>query len=89
MAYLADQGTEVPPSATLPELGALVERYFAVDAGPFVRAATVARFGKPAEAAVALVRARRELRRIRRDLRQRLGLTSRVRGAVSLRSLAV
>ena len=34
MAYLADQGMEVPPSATLGELGELVERYFAVDAGP-------------------------------------------------------
>ena len=89
MAYLADQGVDVPPSATLAELGELVDRYFAVDAGPFVRAATVARFGRPAEAASALARARRELRRVRRDMRQRINFTSRVRGAVSLRSLAV
>jgi protein-glutamine gamma-glutamyltransferase len=89
MAYLADQGMDVPESATLPELGELVERYFAVDAGPFVRAATIARFGPPDQARVELARARRELRRVRRDMRNRLNVTSRVRGALSLRSLAV
>jgi hypothetical protein len=89
MAYLADQGMDVPESATLPELGGLVERYFAVDASPFVRAATIARFGPPDRARVELVRARRELRRVRRDMRNRLNVTSRVRGALSLRSLAV
>ncbi len=89
MAYLADQGVDVPPSATLAELGHLVDRYFAVDAGPFVRAATVARFGPPVAAGSALTRARRELRRVRHDMRQRIGFTSRVRGAVSLRSLTV
>jgi transglutaminase-like putative cysteine protease len=89
MAYLADQGMDVPESATLGELGALVERYFAVDAGPFVRAATIARFGPPDQARVELVRARRELRRVRRDIRNRINVTSRVRGALSLRSLAV
>ena len=89
MAYWADQGVDVPPSATLAELGELVDRYFAVDAGPFVRAATLARFGRPAETAVAVARARRELRRVRRDMRHRINFTSRVRGAVSLRSLTV
>jgi protein-glutamine gamma-glutamyltransferase len=89
MAYLADQGLDVPPSATLPELGQIVDRYFGVDAGPFVRAATIARFGRPDEAKVELIRARRELRRVRRDMRNRINMTSRVRGALSLRSLAV
>jgi len=54
-----------------------------------VRAATVARFGPPDQARVELIRARRELRRVRRDIRNRINLTSRVRGALSLRSLAV
>ena len=89
MAYLADQGMDVPESATLSELGELVDRYFAVDAGPFVRAATIARFGPPDRARVELIRARRELRRVRRDIRNRINVTSRVRGALSLRSLAV
>jgi transglutaminase-like putative cysteine protease len=89
MAYLADQGMDVPESSTLGELGGLVDRYFAVDAGPFVRAATIARFGPPDQARVEIVRARRELRRVRRDIRNRINVTSRVRGALSLRSLAV
>jgi transglutaminase-like putative cysteine protease len=89
MAYLADQGMDVPPSATLQEIGELVERYFAVDAGPFVRAATIARFGPPDQSRIELIRARRELRRVRRDIRNRINVTSRVRGALSLRSLAV
>jgi transglutaminase-like putative cysteine protease len=88
MGYLADQGIAVPSSATLEELGRLVERDFAVEAGPFVRSAAVARFGRPREAEPALARARRELRRIRRDLRHELSFVNRVRGAVSLRSLA-
>ncbi|MEO8289607.1 MAG: transglutaminaseTgpA domain-containing protein [Gaiellaceae bacterium] len=87
MGYLADQGIELPPSATLYEVGRLVERDFAVGTGPFVRSATVARFGRPGETGPALTRARRELRRIRRDLRRELSLSSRLRGAVSLRSL--
>jgi hypothetical protein len=89
MAYLADQGMDVPASATLQEVGDLVERYFAVDAGPFVRAATVARFGRLTRPASSSSARRRELRRVRRDIRNRINVTSRVRGALSLRSLAV
>ena len=50
---------------------------------------TVARFGPPSESGVALRRARQELRAIRRGLRKRLGIVSRLRGAASLRSLSV
>ena len=87
--YLADQGVDVPPSATMPEVGAMLERFYSVDASSFVRDVTVARFGPPAQAPEALRRARRDLREIRRGLRQRLGVASRVRGAVSLRSLSL
>jgi transglutaminase-like putative cysteine protease len=89
VGYLADQGVEISPSATLPEIGDTLERYYAVSADPFVRDLTVARFGPPSEAPGALRRARRELRELRRNLRRRLGLVSRVRGAASLRSLSV
>ena len=37
VGYLADQGVELPPSATLPEIGATLERYYAVSAEPLVR----------------------------------------------------
>ncbi len=87
--YLADQGVDVPPSATMPEVGAMLQRFYSVDATSFVRDVTVARFGPPAPATEALRSARRDLRGIRRDLRQRLGVVSRVRGALSLRSLSL
>ncbi len=89
VGYLADQGVELPPSATMPEIGAMLDRFYSIDAQPFVRDVTLARFGRPEEAGGALRRARRELRAIRRGLRRRLGLVSRVRGAASLRSLSV
>jgi transglutaminase-like putative cysteine protease len=89
VGYLADQGLTLSPSATLAEVGYTLDRYYAVDATPFVRAATIARFGPPAESGAALARARRELRRIRRDLRHQVGAMSRFRGAVSLRSLTM
>jgi protein-glutamine gamma-glutamyltransferase len=89
IGFLADQGFDLPPSATLADVGRALERYFAVDAAPFVRSATVARFGPPKEAEKAVERARRELRRVRRDLRNQMSAMSRIRGAVSLRSLTM
>jgi hypothetical protein len=89
VGYLADQGVEVPHSATMPEIGAMLERFYSIDADPFVRDVTLARFGPPSQASVALRRARQELRVIRRGLRRRLGIVSRLRGAASLRSLSV
>ena len=87
VGYLADQGIEISPSATLPEIGDTLERYYAVSAEPLVRDLTLARFGPPSVAPTALRRARRELREVRRGLRRRLGVISRVKGAASLRSL--
>jgi protein-glutamine gamma-glutamyltransferase len=87
VGYLADQGIEIAPSATLPEIGDTLERYYAVSAEPLVRDLTLARFGPPSVAPTALRRARRELREVRRNLRRRLGIISRMRGAASLRSL--
>jgi transglutaminase-like putative cysteine protease len=89
VGYLADQGVSVPGSATLPEIGATLERYFGVSADPFVRDLTQARFGRPAQSDVALHRARRELRELRRSLRRRLSAFNRLRGAASLRSLSL
>jgi transglutaminase-like putative cysteine protease len=89
IGFLADQGFDLPPSATLADVGRALDRYFAVDADPFVRSATVARFGPPKEAEKAVERARRELRRVRRDLRNQMSAMSRIRGAVSLRSLTM
>jgi transglutaminase-like putative cysteine protease len=87
VGFLADQGYELPASATLPELGSMIERDYAIDTAPFVQTATLARFGPPEDAGQAIRRARRELRRIRGEIRRQLGVVARVRGVVSLRSL--
>jgi len=89
VGFLADQGVELPPGATMPEIGAILQRFYSIDATPFVRDVTVARFGPPERAGEALGRARRDLRQLRRGLRARLGFASRARGAVSLRSLSI
>jgi hypothetical protein len=85
--FLLDQQLEGVRSATLHELGALVERELGADADAFVAAATAARFGRPDGSARAAREARRELRRLLRGIRHRLNTRSRVRGLLSLRSL--
>ena len=60
-------------------LGARVE--------PFVDAVDAARFGPPAGAGAAARQARRELRRVERELRANLSRFERARGLLSLRSL--
>jgi transglutaminase-like putative cysteine protease len=89
VGFLADQGVELPPGATMPEIGVMLQRFYSIDATPFVRDVTVARYGPPDRAGEALRRARRDLRQLRRSLRARLGFASRARGAVSLRSLSI
>lgn len=87
-AFLVDQRLVVGRSATLEELGTILRDEYALDAEPFVRAVGRARYGPPRDAEQAVTTARRRMRELRRALRGRLGLAERVRGAVSLRSLA-
>ena len=72
VAFLADQGVDLSQGATMQEIGAILQR-FSIDATPFVRDVTVARFGPPARNEEALRRARRDLRVVRKSLRARLG----------------
>ena len=88
VAFLRDQGADPPASATVTELGELVETEFAVDADPYVRSVSVARFGPVGEAPAAARSARRELGRLRREMWRQLSWGRRIRGALSLRSLA-
>ena len=87
VGFLVDQGYDVPPSATLAELGELVERAFAVNAGPFVGAVAEARYGPPGTARNRVRRARAELGALRRRMSGQLRFGQRLRGALSLRSL--
>ena len=87
--FLADQRVPAPRSATVGELGAAVEERLGVDAYRFVRAVEAARFAPERDAAAAARRARRELRALRRRMRARLTLRSRIRGLFSVRSLGL
>jgi len=87
--FLLDQGLDVPASATLRELAALVESEFRVEARAFGLHATAARFGPGRGAAEAARSMRRDLRAVRRGLRRELTLAERVRGLLSLRSLGL
>jgi transglutaminase-like putative cysteine protease len=88
VGFLRDQGADPPASATVTELGELVETEFAVDADPYVRSVSVARFGPLREAPAAARSARRELGRLRREMWRQLSWGRRIRAALSLRSLA-
>src|SRR5262249_28310112 len=84
--FVADQGADVPPSATLRDLAGLVLEELGVSASAFAAAAAEARFGPEAGARYAARSARQELRALRRELRTALTRTERALGLVSLRS---
>jgi protein-glutamine gamma-glutamyltransferase len=88
VGYLADQGLEIPPSATVRELGELVERRYGIDPERFVAALADARYGPPPAARSRARAARAELRKLRGRMSRQLAVGRRLRGAVSLRSLA-
>jgi protein-glutamine gamma-glutamyltransferase len=85
--FVADQGVDVPHSATNAEVSSLVSERFGVDPDPLMAAVTIARYGPPELAGPAAGRARDELRRVRRALRSHLTLGRRARGLLSVRSL--
>jgi transglutaminase-like putative cysteine protease len=85
--FLADQGLEVPASATPGELHELVRTEYGADGRRFAAALAEARFGPAAGAVGAAGRARRELRALLRVVRHRLGRPARLRGLVAVRSL--
>jgi len=87
--FLADQRVTFASSATLEEVGAFVEKRYRVDADPFVRATSDARFGAPGNADAAAGKARRELRSLLRQVRRQISAGGRLRGALNVRSLTV
>jgi hypothetical protein len=87
--FLLDQGVDVPASATLRELAALVESEFRVETGAFGLHATAARFAPGVGAREAARATRHDLRAVRRGIRRTLTRSERVRGLLSLRSLGL
>jgi transglutaminase-like putative cysteine protease len=86
-AFLVDQRIDVPQSATLRELGELVQDTLGIRAAEFVSAATAARFAPDAQAEAGAATARRELRVLLGDARRSLTRRERLLGLLSLRSL--
>jgi hypothetical protein len=87
--YLADQRVRLSASATPAELGRSVRERFRVDADGLAVAIAEARFGPSEDAVRAAAAARRELRRVLKAVRRRIGVKRRLRGLVSLRSFAL
>jgi protein-glutamine gamma-glutamyltransferase len=85
--FLADQGIAVVASATPEELQELVREELGADGRAFARALAQARFGPLDGSAAAATSTRRELRKLLRQLRHRLGRPARLRGLLALRSL--
>jgi transglutaminase-like putative cysteine protease len=88
VSFLVDQRIDAPRSATLAELGGLVQQEFGVNPDAFVAAATAARFGPADRAGAEARRARKELRTLLGGARHSLTWRERLRGLLSLRSLA-
>jgi transglutaminase-like putative cysteine protease len=85
--FLADQGVAVAASAGPQDIVRELRDRLEVDAAPFARALAAARFGLPADAAVAADQTKRELTSLQAQIRARIGVLRRARGLVSLRSL--
>ena len=85
--FLRDQRLDVPQSATLDDLRALLQSELGVDARAFSGAAGAARYGPPDGLDLAAVRTERELRALLRAIRRQLSTGDRVRGWLAIRSL--
>ncbi len=88
VSFLLDQGIDSPASATVRELGVLARRQLGADVDEFVAATTAARFGRPEAAAAAARDALHESRPLFASCRRFLTRRDRVRGFLSVRSLA-
>jgi protein-glutamine gamma-glutamyltransferase len=85
--FLRDQRIDVPPSVGTRELGEVLGRRAGVDATELADALGRARYGPLSRAREAAREARREVKAVRRGLRQVLPPGQRFRGLFSLRSL--
>jgi transglutaminase-like putative cysteine protease len=86
--FLLDQGIHSADNATFQELGEIARRRLGVDPRAFVTAASAARFGRAERAEDAARETRRELARLLGSCRNFLTRRQRLRGLLSLRSLA-
>lgn len=84
--FVGDQGLELRPDETFQQLAERVQATFGVDAEAFAHSATMARYAPLPAAEREGRRLRRQLRAIKRDVRQQLTPRERATGALRLRS---
>jgi transglutaminase-like putative cysteine protease len=84
--FVGDQGVPVRPGYTFEDLADRVEHTFGVPTTAFARAASRARYAPLGRAGAAEAEMRRELRGVKRGVRQRLSRSERATGAIRLRS---
>jgi transglutaminase-like putative cysteine protease len=85
--FVGDQGVAVRPGFTFEDLADRVEHTFGVPTTAFARAASRARYAPLGRAGASEAEMRRELRGVKRGVRQRLSRGERAVGAVRLRSV--
>jgi transglutaminase-like putative cysteine protease len=85
--FVGDQGVTVRPGFTFEDLADRVEHTFGVPTTAFARAASRARYAPLGRARTSEAEMRRELRGVKRGVRQRLSRGERAVGAVRLRSV--
>jgi transglutaminase-like putative cysteine protease len=85
--FVGDQGMEVRPEDTFEELAERVDSTFGVDAKAFARSATRARYAPLPMAEDEARQLRKQLRRIKHDVRERLTPRERFGGALRLRAV--
>ena len=85
--FVGDQGVPVRPGYTFEDLADRVEHTFGVPTTAFARAASRARYAPLGRARASEAEMRRELRGVKRGVRQRLSKRERAAGAVRLRSV--
>ncbi|MGH3140469.1 MAG: transglutaminase-like domain-containing protein, partial [Gaiellales bacterium] len=85
--FVGDQGVPVRPGYTFEDLADRVEHTFGVPTTAFASAASRARYAPLGRARASEAEMRRELRGVKRGVRQRLSKRERAAGAVRLRSV--
>jgi Transglutaminase-like superfamily/TgpA N-terminal domain len=85
--FVGDQGLTLRPDETFAELAERLQATFGVDAGAFARSATIARYAALPAAEQESRRLRGQVRRIKKDVRERLTPRERAAGALRLRTV--
>jgi protein-glutamine gamma-glutamyltransferase len=85
--FVGDQGLVIRPDDTFTDLATRLQDTFGVDAAAFAQSATIARYASLTAAEPEGRQLRRQVRRVKHDVRERLTARERATGAFRLRTL--